>query len=112
MVSKILTQDLGMKRVVAKFLPQLPLPEQKEHHAVVANDLIQIPPNEPDFLKKAITLKGTKVSLSYVQCFLYLISSSINVSCFVLHGWILSKQILCICSILNRRFLLAMCLLL
>ena len=55
MVSKILTQDLGMKRVVAKFLPQLPVPEQKEHHAVVANDLIQTPPNEPDFLKKVIT---------------------------------------------------------
>ena len=28
------------------------------------------------------TLKGTKVSLSYVQCFLYLVSSSINVSIF------------------------------
>ena len=46
MVSKILTQDLGMKRVVAKFLPQLPVPEQKEHHAVVANDLIQTATNE------------------------------------------------------------------
>ena len=28
------------------------------------------------------TLKGTEVSLSYVQCFLYLISSSVNVSIF------------------------------
>ena len=28
------------------------------------------------------TLKGTEVSLSYIQCFLYLISSSINVSTF------------------------------
>ena len=55
MVSKILTQDLGMKRVVAKFLPQLPVPEQKEHHAVVANDSIQTTTNEPDFLKKVIT---------------------------------------------------------
>ena len=27
-------------------------------------------------------LKGTEVSLSYVQCFLYLVSSSINVSIF------------------------------
>ena len=28
------------------------------------------------------TLKGTEVSLSYVQCFLCLVSSSINVSIF------------------------------
>ena len=31
---------------------------------------------------KVPTLKGTKVSLSYVQCFLCLVSSSINVSIF------------------------------
>ena len=28
------------------------------------------------------TLKGTEASLSYVQCFLYLVSFSINVSAF------------------------------
>ena len=28
------------------------------------------------------TLKGTEAFLSYVQCFLYLVSSSINVSTF------------------------------
>ena len=28
------------------------------------------------------TLKGTEVSLSYVQCFLYLISPTINISIF------------------------------
>ena len=31
---------------------------------------------------KVPTLKGSEVSLSYVQCFLYLVSSSINVSIF------------------------------
>ena len=31
---------------------------------------------------KVSTLKGTEVSLSYVQCFLYLLCSSINVSIF------------------------------
>ena len=54
-VSEILMQDLGMKRVVAKFVLQLLLPEEKEHCAAVANDLIQITVNEPDFLKKVIT---------------------------------------------------------
>ena len=54
-MSEILTQDLGMKCVVAKFVPQPLLPEQKEHCAAVANDLIQTFTNEPDFLKKIIT---------------------------------------------------------
>ena len=31
---------------------------------------------------KVPTLKGTEVSLSYMQCFLYLVSSSVNVSIF------------------------------
>ena len=69
-----------MKHVMTKFVPQLLLLEQKEHRAAVANDLIQTTTNEPDFFKKVITLKGAEVSLSCVQCFLYLVSSSINVS--------------------------------
>ena len=51
-VSEILIQDLGMKHV-AKFV--LWLPEQKEHCAAVANDLIQTATNEPDFLENVIT---------------------------------------------------------
>ena len=35
-VSEISMQDLGMKHVMAKFIPWLLLPEQKEHHAAVA----------------------------------------------------------------------------
>ena len=52
-VSEILTQVLGMKHV-AKFVLWLLLPERKEHHAAVANDLIQTATNEPDFLKVII----------------------------------------------------------
>ena len=33
-------QNLGIKRVVAKFVLQLLLPEQKEYRAAVANNLI------------------------------------------------------------------------
>ena len=44
-VSKILMQDLGMKPVVAKFVPWLLLPEQKEHCAAVANYLL-LPMNQ------------------------------------------------------------------
>ena len=54
-VSEILMRDLGMKCVMAKFVPELLLPEQKEHRVVVANDLIQTATNEPDFLKKVLT---------------------------------------------------------
>ena len=54
-VPEILVQDLGMKCVLAKFVLWLLLPEQKEHQAAVANDLIQTTIKEPDFLKKVIT---------------------------------------------------------
>ena len=53
-VSEILTQDFGMKCVMAKFILWLSLLEQKEHHATVANDLIQTTTNETDFLNKRI----------------------------------------------------------
>ena len=39
-VSKNLTQDLAKKYVIVKFVPQLLLPEQKEHCAAEANDVI------------------------------------------------------------------------
>ena len=48
-------QDLGMKHVMAKFIAWLLLPEQKKHHAAVANDLTRTSTNEPDFLKKVVT---------------------------------------------------------
>ena len=41
---------------------------------------------------KVPTLKGTEASLSYVQCFLYLIFSSIKVSTFHSTCWILFGQ--------------------
>ena len=39
-------------------------------------------------------LKGTEASLSYIQCFLYFVSSSVNVSIFTPHGWMPSGQAL------------------
>ena len=53
--AEILMQDLIMKYVSATFILQLLLPEQKEHRAAVASDLIQTTTNEPDFLSKVIT---------------------------------------------------------
>ena len=50
-----------MKCVMAKFIMQLLLPEQKEHRAAVANNLIQTATNEPDFLKKVITINESWV---------------------------------------------------
>ena len=44
-------QNLGMKRVMAKFIPWLLLPEQKEHHT---NNLVETTTNEQEFLKKVI----------------------------------------------------------
>ena len=49
------------------------------------------------WVPKVPTLKGAKASLSHVQCFLYLVSSSINISHFHIHGCIFSGQTLCLC---------------
>ena len=45
--SEILTQDLGMKHIVAKFVLWLLLPEQKEQRGAVANSLIRTATKEP-----------------------------------------------------------------
>ena len=45
-MSEILMQDLGMKCVMAKFVPWLLLPQQKEHRAIVANDFIHTAIND------------------------------------------------------------------
>ena len=74
-VSEIVMQDLGMKHVVAKYVAQLLLPEQKEHHIAGANDAGRTVGSS-----KMPILKRIEAPLSYVQCFLYLVSSSINVS--------------------------------
>ena len=72
-VSVILTQDLCMKCVVAKFIPHILLPEQKEHHAAIANDLIQTTTRESDlaphdfwlFPKLKSPLKGKRFQTFY-----------------------------------------------
>ena len=74
-----------MKRVMAKFVPQLLLPEQKEHRAAVAIDLIQTATNEPDFLKniqKLMWVYGCDPETKSQLC-LYLVSSSGNI--FIFH---------------------------
>ena len=48
-------------------------------------------------LFKVPTLKGTEVSLSYVQCFLYLVSSSINVSFSYYMARDLLDRPVCVC---------------
>ena len=58
---------------------------------------------------KVPTLKGTEGSLSYVQCFLYLVSSSINVSIFIVHGWIPSGQTLYVSRNANSVYYILLC---
>jgi hypothetical protein len=52
-VSEILTEDLGMKRVVAKSVPRLLSQQQKEFCAEVTQDLLETANKDPDFLKKS-----------------------------------------------------------
>ena len=46
---------------------------------------------------KVFTLKWTEASLSYIQCFLYLVFSSIMSLFFTLYGWVFSGQTLYTC---------------
>ena len=48
-------QGPGMKRVMAKFILWLLLPEQEEYRVAAANELIHTATNEPDFFKTVIT---------------------------------------------------------
>ena len=64
-VSEILMQDLGMKHIMAKFVPWLLLVEQKDHRAVVDNDLIQTATQDRERFKaiqQSRTRNGYKIT--------------------------------------------------
>ena len=54
-VQSILTKDLTMRRVSAKFIPKLLSDEQKQHRLQVAQELINRSENDADMLNRVIT---------------------------------------------------------
>jgi len=54
-VQTILTCDLNMHRVAAKFVPRLLTPEQKEHHVAICQVLLQRALDDPSFMSRVIT---------------------------------------------------------
>jgi len=54
-VQTILTCDLNMHRVAAKFLPRLLTPEQKEHRVAICQELRQHAMDDPSFMSGVIT---------------------------------------------------------
>lgn len=54
-VSEILSQDLGMSRVFAKFIPRLLTEDQKNYRVEVAQDNLETIRNKPEMFKKVIT---------------------------------------------------------
>ena len=54
-VQIILTFDLNMHRVAAKFVPRLLTPEQKEHRAAICQELRQRALDDPSFMSRVIT---------------------------------------------------------
>ncbi|XP_076041812.1 protein GVQW3-like [Oratosquilla oratoria] len=54
-VSKILTEDLGMTRVVTKFVPRLLTHEQREFRTKTSQDMLQAATNYLNFLKQVLT---------------------------------------------------------
>jgi [histone H3]-lysine36 N-dimethyltransferase SETMAR len=54
-VQRILTQDLGMRRVAAKFVPRLLTEDQRKSRLTVCQDLKRELENDPNFLSRVIT---------------------------------------------------------
>jgi len=54
-VQTILTCDLNMHRVAAKFVPRLLTPEQKEHRVAICEELRQRALDDPSFMSRIIT---------------------------------------------------------
>jgi len=54
-VQTILTCDLNMHRVAAKFIPRLLSPEQKEHRVAICQELRQRAVDDPSFPSRVIT---------------------------------------------------------
>ena len=51
----ILTQDLGMRRVAAKFIPRLLTEDQRKSRLAVCHDLKRQLENDPNFLSRVMT---------------------------------------------------------
>ena len=54
-VQTILTCDLNMHRVAAKFVPSILTPEQKEHQVAICEELHQHAVDDPSFMSRVIT---------------------------------------------------------
>jgi transposase/AraC-like DNA-binding protein len=54
-VQSILTEDLGMRRVSAKFVPKLLSADEKENRLSAAQDLLDCAENDENFLKMVVT---------------------------------------------------------
>jgi len=52
---KILTEDLRMRRVTAKFVPRLLTAEQKDERVSICTDLRDRAQNDPKFMSSVIT---------------------------------------------------------
>ncbi|UYV77797.1 hypothetical protein LAZ67_15002329 [Cordylochernes scorpioides] len=51
----IFINDLGMRRVAAKFVPKLPNCDQKQHRMNIANEMLDSVRDDPNLLQRAIT---------------------------------------------------------
>ena len=59
LVHSILTEDLCMRRVLAKFIPKLLMEQQKELHGEIAQDMLDCANNDLEFMKTIITVDET-----------------------------------------------------
>ena len=55
----ILTEDLAMRRVLAKFVPKMLVEQQKQQRLKIAQDLLDCANSDSDFMKTIITKQTT-----------------------------------------------------
>ena len=54
-VHSILTEDLNLRRVSAKFVPKLLTEQQKELRKEISEDMLDVANHDPEFIKTIIT---------------------------------------------------------
>ena len=54
-VHSILTEDLNLRRVSAKFVPKLLMEQQKELRKEISEDMLDVANHDPEFIKTIIT---------------------------------------------------------
>ena len=66
-VYSILTEDLNLQKVFAKFVPKLLTEQQKELQKEISRDMLNLTNHDPEFIKTIITGDGAETKFQTSQ---------------------------------------------